>query len=162
MAFQRLADRLAVLLAVVLAVLLAFLVLLATAETVAWALFERSAAATEEIAGILEVWLALLGAALLVRQGLHLKLEAATDGLAAPKRRALDRLAALLVALFGALLARYGFELAASVTNTLPATGWRASAQYFPAGVAGVLIAFFAVAELFRPASTDAMGAPAT
>lgn len=130
--------------------LLALLVLLAGVETVAWAFFEISWAAASEVQGLLMICFGLLSAALGIRQGLHLGVEALTRGLPAGLRLSLDRLAALLVALFGAFSSYYGLRLAQTVTNTLPGTGWPASLQYLPAAVAGVLMVLFALERAVR------------
>ncbi len=132
---------------VVLAALLATLVMLAATETMAWALFEVSWAQTSEISGLLLVWFGLLGAAYGIHGRVHLGVEIFTRRLPAGWRSGVARLAALVVAAFGGLVAVYGGELAARVTNTLPATGLSASVQYFPAVVAGALMVFFALNE---------------
>ena len=145
---RRLIDSLARAVGVFLALLLAALVAIATAETAAWTLFEVSWAAASEIEGILLVWFGLLGAAWGIHQRIHLGVEVLTRRLPERMQAVLARVAAALVAVFGALLAGYGFELTRSVTTTLPATGLGASVQYFPTVVGGVLIAIFALAEL--------------
>lgn len=141
---RRLAER-AVALAVV--GLLAVLVALATAETVAWAFFDLAVGAAGEVQSVLLVWLALLSAAWGVAGRLHLGVDMVARRLPHRLERATARLAALAVAIFGALLAWNGGRLAATVVNTLPATGWPASVGYLPAVVGGALVAFFAVVE---------------
>lgn len=131
--------------------ILAFLVLIAGAEAMAWALFETSWAAASEVQGLLMICFGLLSAALGIRQGLHLGVEALTRGLPPKLRSALDRLAALSMALFGALTSVFGFRLAQTVSNTLPGTGWPAALQYVPAAVIGVLMVLFALERLVRP-----------
>ncbi len=130
-----------------LAAILALLVLLAAVETVAWALFEVSWPETSEISGVLLIWFGLLGAAYGIRARVHLGVELLTRRLPPRLQSVLGRAAAVLVAAFGGLLAVYGAKLAASVTNTLPATGLSASVQYFPAVVCGALMVFFAACE---------------
>ena len=65
-------------------------------------------------------------------------------------RRRVERLAAVLLGLFGVLCAWYGTRLAGSVVNTLPATGWSAAWQYVPAAAGGLLIAVVAVLRARR------------
>ena len=130
-----------------LAVILALLVLLAAVETAAWTLFEISWAETSEISGVLLIWFGLLGAAYGIHVRVHLGVELLTRRLPPRLQAILGRASAALVAAFGALLAIYGAKLSASVTNTLPATGWGASVQYFPAVVGGALMAFFGACE---------------
>ncbi len=145
---------------VLLAVLLASLVALAAVETAAWALFEVSWPETSEISGLLLVWFGLLGAAHGIHGRVHLGVEIVTRRLPAAWQSVVARLAALLVAVFGGLLAVYGAKLAARVTNTLPATGMSASVQYFPAVIAGGLMVFFALHEAMHGAPAAALGEP--
>lgn len=158
---RRLCSFLSRLLGVALAGLLALLVLVAGAETLAWTFFELSSPAAAEVSGLLLVWLVLLSAAYGVGERLHLAVEALARRLPPRLHAALGRLAAALVALFGLLLAVFAARLAAGVTNTLPATGLRASVQYLPAIAGGALIALFALAELLdptpEPTSTQAL-----
>ena len=143
-----LSDLLGRLLGGAVTILLAVLVALAATETGAWALAERSWPQLAEIQGLLLVWLTFLTAAWGVAAGLHLGMELVVRRLAPGPRRQVDRLAALLVAAFGALCAVYGARLAASVVNTLPATGWSAAWQYLPAVVGGALITLLALLRL--------------
>ena len=143
-----LSDRLGRLLGGAATILLAALVALAATETVAWALAERSWPQLAEIQGLLLVWLTFLTAAWGVATRLHLGMELLVRRLAPRSRRQVDRLGSLLVAAFGALCAVYGARLAASVVNTLPATGWSAAWQYLPAVVGGALITLLALLRL--------------
>ena len=145
----------------VLAVLLAGLALLAAGDTAAWTL-AISDARVDEIEGVLMIWFGCLGAVYGVRRRLHLGVEVLTRRLPSPVRAVLTRLSAVLVGLFGALLALHAWRLAATVSNTLPATGWPASVQYFPAAVAGVLIVAFALEQAFRGESPDVGREPST
>ena len=151
---QTLSRRLGRLLAGAVAALLALLVGLATTETAAWLLAERSWPQLSEIQALLLVWLTFLTAAWGVQAGLHLGMELLVRRLPPRPRRWTEGVVALLVALFGALCAWHGARLAASVVNTLPATGWSAAWQYVPAACGGVLIALFALLRL-PPAGPD-------
>ncbi len=131
--------------------ILALLVLIAGAEAAAWALFEISWAAASEIQGLLMICFGLLSAALGIRQGHHLGVEALTRGLPPKLRLGLDRFAALSMALFGALVGIYGLRLAQTVGNTLPGTGWPAALQYVPAAVIGASMVLFALERLVHP-----------
>ncbi len=142
-------------LAGVVAILLASLVALAAAETAAWMLAELSWPQLAEIQGLLLVWLTFLTAAWGVQAGLHLGMELRVARLPDGLRRAADRLATALVAIFGALCAWHGARLSASVVNTLPATGWNAAWQYAPAVAGGALIALLAVLRLAGGGSPD-------
>jgi TRAP-type C4-dicarboxylate transport system permease small subunit len=150
-----LSDRLGRLVAGTVAVLLAILVALAALETVAWVLAELSWPQLVEIQGLLLVWLTFLTGAWGVQAGLHLGMELLVRRLPPGVRRWAERLVSLLTAVFGALCAWYGTGLAASVVNTLPATGWSAAWQYLPAVVGGALIALFALLRLL-PARANA------
>jgi TRAP-type C4-dicarboxylate transport system permease small subunit len=140
-------DPLGRLLGGVLIALLGFLVLLATAETVVWAAFDLSWAASAEIQELLMVWFALLSGAWAVKEKLHLAVDLLVQRLPPPLRAAVARFAPAMVALFGILLAYHGLRLTTAVTNTLPATGLPAAVGYVPTVVAGVLIALFATEQ---------------
>ncbi len=141
-------NRLGRALAGAVAGVLAILVALAATETAAWMLAELSWPQLAEIQGLLLVWLTFLTAAWGVQRGLHLGMELLVRRLPPGPRRWADRLVSVLVAIFGVLCATYGTRLAASVVNTLPATGWSAAWQYVPAALGGALIALFAVLQL--------------
>ena len=145
---RHLTSSLAHALGVFLALLLATLVLIATGETLAWTFFEVSWAAASEIEGILLIWFGLLSAAWGIHLRIHLGVEVLTRRLPDRAKAVLGRIASALVALFGGLLAVYGAKLAATVSNTLPATGLPASVQYFPAAVCGILMAIFGLEEM--------------
>lgn len=155
---SRLTELLSRLLAGAAATLLAALVFLAAAETLAWFFLRRSWAWAGEVAGVLMVWFGLLAAAWVLRLGLHIRLEVVADRFPGRVQGAVRRFAALMVALFGVLLAWYGAALVNAVTNTLPATGWSAAVHYVPAAVAGGFIAVFGLGE----AVAGHAGAPVT
>lgn len=144
---RALASQVARALSVLLTLILGALVALAAAETAAWAIFEVSWAAATEIQGLLLVWFGLLGAVYGIHHRVHLGLEVVTRRLPPRWRRRVERLVAVLVAVFGGLLAACGAKLVASVTNTLPATGLSAAVQYFPTIVCGGLMVFFAAVD---------------
>jgi len=124
---------------------LGVLALLALVETLLWWAFNISFPELAEIEGILLVWLGLLAGALGVHLGLHLGVDLVVRRLPEHAQKALSRVAAGFEVIFGALLGWYGIALWQVSTNTLPATGWSARAQYSPAVVAGVLIVVFAL-----------------
>ncbi len=92
-------DPLGRLLGGVLIALLGFLVLLATAETVVWAAFDLSWAASVEIQELLMVWFALLSGAWAVKEKLHLAVDLLVQRLPPPLRTAVARFAPAMVAL---------------------------------------------------------------
>ncbi len=155
---SRLSGRLGRLIAGTVATLLAILVALATLETFAWVLAERSWPQLAEIQGLLLVWLTFLTAAWGVESGLHLGMELLVRRLPPRARRLSDLLAVLLTAVFGALCAWHGARLAASVVNTLPATGWSAAWQYAPAAIGGALITLFGLLRLPAAAGPPGSG----
>ena len=127
-----------------LAVLLAGLVVLAAADTLSWLVLRRSSAAAREVEEVLLVWLALLSGAWGVGERLHLAVTLVSDRLPAGWRQATAVVARSAVVATGVLLAVYGARLGAAVGNVLPVTGLPAALGYWPAAVAGALIALFA------------------
>ena len=74
--------------------------------------FGQSFAWAEEISRYLVVWLCFLASGLALRQGAHIAVETLPDALPGPAARLVRLLVVLLVALFLALLAWWGWEYA--------------------------------------------------
>ncbi|MDH3743980.1 MAG: TRAP transporter small permease subunit [Acidobacteriota bacterium] len=143
----QLTQRIARGLEVVLMWLLGALAILTAFELGSWLLAGRSFPQLEEVQGLLMIWFGLLAAAHCLSERLHLSLELVVRRLPRIWRARSARLAALLVAVFGALLGFHAVRLVAAVDNVLPATGWSASLQYVPAIVGGFLIFVFALEQ---------------
>lgn len=135
----------------VLAGLLAVLVVISAAETLAWAVFEISWAASTEVQGLLLATFGLLATAYGVQRGFHLGVDVVVRRLPAAWRVGVARGVAAWTAVLGGLLAFYGAALVRQVSNTLPATGWPAAWGYVPAVLGGVAMAFFAVHRVRFP-----------
>ena len=134
---QRVIDRLARWVGGSVALGLGALTLLAIAETLAWAVFDRSWAALQEIQAVLLIWLAVLGAAWGVAEHFHIAVELVANRVPVGVRRWIDRVALAATASLGGLFLVYGAGLAQRVSNTLPGTGWSAAVQYVPVAVGG-------------------------
>ncbi|MFK8252879.1 TRAP transporter small permease [Ancylobacter terrae] len=94
-------------------------------------------------------WFILLGAAVGVRESVHLGLDL-FHHLASPTvRRLMDIVNLGLVTLFGAAMAWYGAQLAIGTwTATIPVLGLPGGVDFFPLIGGGVLIALFAAERL--------------
>jgi tripartite ATP-independent transporter DctM subunit len=109
---------------------------------------------SDELASILFLWLAMLGAVIAFRRDEHMRMTAAVGSLPAPTRAAFDLFATCAALAFLLLIAWPAYEYAQEETFiTTPALGlnnaWRAAA--LPSGIA--LMAVFAVLRVSRAGS---------
>jgi tripartite ATP-independent transporter DctM subunit len=109
---------------------------------------------SDELAAILFLWLAMLGAVIAFRRDEHMRMTAAVGSLPAPTRATLDLFATCAALAFLLLIAWPAYEYAQEETFiTTPALGlnnaWRAAA--LPSGIA--LMAIFAALRVSRAGS---------
>lgn len=103
--FVRVLDSL---LRYLLIVLMAALVVDVCWQVITRFILDNPSSYTEEIARFTLIWLSLLGAASAYRRGLHLGIDIAVQKLPASRRRLVDALVHLLVALFACSILIYG------------------------------------------------------
>jgi len=106
---------------------------------------------SDELAAILFLWLAMLGAVVALRRGEHMRMTALVSGLSPPRRALLEAVATLACLAFLAMVVHPAWEYAAEEQAiTTPALElsnlWRAAA--LPVGIA--LMAVFALLRLLR------------
>ena len=111
---------------------------------------------SDELASILFLWLAMLGAVIAFRRDEHMRMTAAVGSLPAPTRATFDLFATCAALAFLLLIARPAYQYAQEETFiTTPALGlnnaWRAAA--LPSGIA--LMAAFAVLRIAAPDRCD-------
>jgi tripartite ATP-independent transporter DctM subunit len=109
---------------------------------------------SDELASILFLWLAMLGAVVALRRDEHMRMTAATGSLPAPTRKTFDLFATCAALALLLLIAWPAYQYAQEETFiTTPALGlnnaWRAAA--LPSGIA--LMAIFALLRLARAGS---------
>ena len=145
------------------AILVAAEIAILFAGIVARALFSEPLIWSDELASTLFLWLAMLGAAIALRRGEHMRMTALVAGLPQNGRRFLDAVALSAGLLFLMLIAAPAFKWTLSesfvTTPALEISGaWRAAA--FPFGI--VAMAVFAVSRLItRTSRTHTIGAVA-
>lgn len=94
-------------------------------------------------------WFILLGAAVGVRDSVHLGLDLLHHVAPGWAQKAMDVASLALVALFGFAMAWYGAKLAIGTwTATIPVLGWPGGVDFFPLVLGGVLIGLFALERL--------------
>lgn len=94
-------------------------------------------------------WFILLGAAVGVRDSVHLGLDLLHHVAPGWAQKAMDAASLTLVALFGFAMAWYGAKLAIGTwTATIPVLGWPGGVDFFPLVLGGVLIGLFALERL--------------
>ena len=129
-----------------------------------WPVFIQPSRWTEELAGFQLSWVALLGAAWVLREGAHPGLDLFYRQLGPRLRRGADVLGTTLVALFSVVVLVYGGLRLVVMTQQLgqrtAALGWPMAAIYSVVPVAGALLALFAFESLVQTLRTPREGRP--
>ena len=121
---------------------------------VGWQVFARyvlndSPSWSEPLSLHLMLWFILLGAAVGVRESVHLGLDIVRYAMPKPVQKAMDLVSLVLVTLFGAAMAYYGTLLSMGTWNaTVPVLGWPGGVDFFPLIVSGVMIVIFGLERL--------------
>ena len=128
--------------------------------TLDWPVFIQASRGTEELAGFQLSWVALLGAAWVLREGAHPGLDLIYRQLVPHLQRSADVLGAFLVALFAVVVLVYGglrlVFMAQELGQRTAALDWPMAAVYSVVPVAGALLALFALETLLRILATPA------
>lgn len=91
-------------------------------------------------------WFILLGAAVGVRESVHLGLDIVRYNMPPRVQRSMDLISLGLIAIFGGAMSFYGVQLAAGTwTARIPVLGWPGGIDFFPLIAGGALIAIFAL-----------------
>jgi TRAP-type C4-dicarboxylate transport system permease small subunit len=118
---------------------------------VGWQVFSRyvlndSPSWSEPLSLHLMVWFIMLGAAVGVRESVHLGLDIVRYVMPPPIQKAMDLLSLGLIALFGIGMAYYSSLLAAGTWSArIPVLGWPGGTDFFPIIAGGAMIAIFAL-----------------
>ncbi len=108
---------------------------------------------SDELASILFLWLAMLGAVIALRRGEHMRLTTIVNALPPSARAFVESLAMALVLLFVALLLRPAWEhFEDQWVVTTPALEWHDGVRVAAIGVGAVLMVFIAAARLLERA----------
>jgi TRAP-type C4-dicarboxylate transport system permease small subunit len=129
-----------------------------------WPVFIQPSRWTEELAGFQLSWVALLGAAWVLREGAHPGLDLVHRQLGPRLRRGADVVGAALIALFSTVVLVYGGVRLVMMTQHLgqktAALGWPMAAVYSVVPVAGALLTLFALETLLRALRAPAEDGP--
>ncbi|ADE53478.1 TRAP transporter small permease [Coraliomargarita akajimensis] len=151
--FQQLNRVLAGILQVLLVVVFAILVVDVIWGVASRYLFGAQASWSEELARLMMVWLALLGAALACREDRHLGLDVIVRSWPAEVQRLGRLFVYLVILLFAAGIMAYGgWQLVSqrfASGQTLPALGIARAWFYLALPVSGVLISLFSIESLW-------------
>lgn len=119
-----------------------------------WPVFVQPSRWTEELAGFQLSWVALLGAAWVLREGAHPGLDLVYRQLGRRLRRGADVLGSALIMLFALVVLVYGGVRLVLMTQELDqrtaALGWPMAAVYSVVPVAGALLTLFALETLLE------------
>ena len=129
-----------------------------------WPVFVQPSRWTEELAGFQLSWVALLGAAWVLREGAHPGLDLLYRLLGPGLRRGADVLGASLIGLFSVVVLVYGGLRLVFMTQELgqrtAALDWPMAAVYSVVPVAGALLTLFALESLLRALASPAEEKP--
>jgi TRAP-type C4-dicarboxylate transport system permease small subunit len=118
---------------------------------VGWQVFSRyilndSPSWSEPLSLYLMSWFIMLGAAVGVRESVHLGLDIVRYVMPPAIQKAMDLLSLGLIVLFGIGMAYYSSLLAAGTwTARIPVLGWPGGTDFFPMIVGGAMIAIFSL-----------------
>jgi len=103
----------------------------------------------EEIGELCLAWMSFVGAAIGIRRGVHFSVQMITDRLPAGARRAVFTAHYLLIAVFGALVAVFGWQVAELNSQSFsPALNLNLRWLYLSSVVGGVLIVIYSAASI--------------
>lgn len=132
---------------------------------IGWQVFGRyvlndSPSWSEPLSIQLMAWFILLGAAVGVRESVHLGLDIVRYNMPASVQRLMDLISLSLISAFGIAMSYYGTVLAMGTwTARLPVLGWPGGVDFIPLIVGGGMIALFALERfidtLIAPAAAD-------
>ena len=131
---------------------------LVNAEVALRYVLDLPVAEVDEIARVLFVWLAFLGAAVGVARGAHISINLLGSHLSPSGDRFTRRLSTLLVIGFGVYLVLDGLRFERQVAHSvLTITGWSVGAQFAVLPLSGALIALYGLQGLIGD-GPDAVG----
>lgn len=117
--------------------------------------FVEPSSYTEELARFLLIWIGILGAAYAFRKGSHLGLDLLTHTLEGSAKRSTALAANFLCFAFAASVMVYGgwelVTLTLDLNQTSSALEWKMGYVYTVVPISGVLIALFALDNIFHP-----------
>ncbi|MCT2558446.1 TRAP transporter small permease [Tsuneonella sp. YG55] len=121
---------------------------------IAWQVFGRfildsSPSWTEQASLILMIWYVMFAAAAGVHEGFHIRIALLEERLG-ERARPVMRLVAAIVAVLGLVMLIYGLQLCWLVRgNVVPSLGISRSLAYVPLPVSGLLMALFALPQIW-------------
>lgn len=135
--------------------------LVAMTAIISWQIFGRyilndTPKWSEQLAGILIVYMTMIGGAIAVRENRHIALTYFRDRWSPTARSRARLISCLLMAGFGALMMVYGVRMAQLVEAwTIPGLGVSQGINYWSFPVAGLLICAFALDKIRRPGTDE-------
>lgn len=136
--------------------------LVAMAAIISWQVFGRFVLAsspswTEQASLILMIWYVMFAAAAGVHEGFHIRIALLEERLG-QHAAMVRRFTALVVLLLGLVLLVYGAQLTWLVRGTaIPSLGISRSVAYIPMPISGLLMALFALPQIYdgKPRGTE-------
>ncbi|MCX7708440.1 MAG: TRAP transporter small permease [Clostridia bacterium] len=105
----------------------------------------------EEVSLILMIWFSMISMAIGVKKRLHIAIELFTMKLSEKvMKNVINKITDVCTIVFSMVLIYYGWLLVENgLMSTLPATGFRSSMEYIFTPIAGILIAYDSIMDLF-------------
>lgn len=113
---------------------------------------------TEELARFLLIWLTFVGAVLAHAHREHIAVDTFVLMLPRRLRKAADVVVSLIVLLTLAVIAKGGFDIAMTGTQTAPALGISMRYIYMSLPIGACLMMLLTIAQMIRPSETAAPG----
>lgn len=142
--------------------------LVAMTVIVGWQVFARyilndSPSWSEPLSLHLMSWFIMLGAAVGVRESVHLGLDIVRYAMPPAVQKGMDLVSLGLIVLFGAGMTYYSAILSAGTWSaTIPVLGWPGGVDFFPMIVGGAMIAVFALERFADVAIGEEIAADVT
>ncbi len=105
---------------------------------------------TEEIALVVMIWIAMLGAGVGLKNDIHMRVEVFMSVFPKALQKFVEIVIMVMIGYFGIQMTRYTLIMVQRLPNRLAATRLHVSWMYLPVAVCGVLLTMCAVLKIFQ------------
>jgi len=111
---------------------------------------------SEALSLLFMIWFSFIGMAIGVNRGIHLSIEYFVDKLSIKNKRIIYIVNDILIAIFGVIILKNGWELSMLASNTMmPALGVSRLYMYIVMPLSGIMIILYSILNIFKPKSFD-------
>ncbi|MEN3008035.1 TRAP transporter small permease [Pseudothermotoga sp.] len=129
---------------------LMFMVVIVFYQVMGRYLFNRPPRWTEEIALIMMIWIAMLGAGVGLKNDIHMRVEVFMNVFPKSIQRLVEIAIMTLIGYFGIQMTRYTLIMIQRLPNRMPATGISVRWMYLPVAVCGILLVMCVVLKILE------------